>query len=541
MENKNEIFKDPEGYYALSLPSSWKYIFKKGENKVLNQFTVDEECIFQISSSPLEAKHFELINSNELIPNDLNLPNISFVETYRSLDNREFYYWSAIIGNRFYLAIFFFNLQKKQSKKIGLELLSARLALQNIIILKDVSNLKCPYFVESNKNKDYQDIENWKNTPKNFKKIYSSEHIEKEQLNIISLKHKEIEVAKVYALLTLKISHQPNGFFSASKIGKPLDNPIWWDFIMESDKGYIQIWRTVHTIEIRYSYDGEFDVISFFKLNIKKYLKEINKKLQTFEKHVTYINHYQSYHECTETLWEELLKINITPPTSTHGHLINQGNLDEYRNQLIDFRKNSVKFHALAKSFVLNSAFKIESFLNLIIRIGSRNELKLYPEVLKGFLNQNFNHKLKNLNYYTRIFKDDLDLGDETFRRTLELMNLRNKYVHNDEDKLHNKLGEVYFDRDIPLFEIDTDRPAVETIKKMYHNPNLEMVKKSYSTANDFTNKLVSNIHDDYRESIVDLTRNNPISYNEKIGIYSSFTGNISLDFFTELKSSDPT
>lgn len=539
MENKNEFFKDPEGYYALCLPTKWKYIFEKGENKVLNQFTVDEECIFQISSSPLEEKHFELINSNGLTPNDLNLPNVSFVETYRSTDNREFYYWTAIIGNRFYLAIFFFSTNKKRASKIGLELLSARIALQNIIILKDVSNLKCPKFVDANKNKDYQDIENWKNTPKNLNKIYSLEQVEKEKLRIISLKSKEIEVAKVYALLTLKISHQPNGYFSASKIGKPLDNPIWWDFILESDKGFIQIWRTVQTIEIRYSYEGEFDVLTFLNFNIKKYLKEINQKLQTFEKHVTYINHYQSYHECTETLWEEILKISTTPPVSKNGHLINKGNLDEYSYQLNDFRKNSVKFHALAKSLVLNSAFKIESFLNLIIRIGSRNELKLYPEVLKGYLNQNFSHKVKNLNYYTMIFKDDLDLGDEIFRRTIELMTLRNKYVHNDEDKLHNKLGEVYFDRDIPLFEIDSDRPAVETIKKMYHNPNLETVKKSYFTANDFVNKLITNILNEYRDNVVDLIRNNPISYNEKLGIYSSFSNNMSLDFFAELKSNN--
>lgn len=55
--------------------------------------------------------------------------------------------------------------------------------------------------------------------------------------------------------------------------------------------------------------------------------------------------------------------------------------------------ENSIKFHTLGKSLVLNAAFAIKSFLNLVIRIGATSQLRDYPLgfYLEGLIPLNIN------------------------------------------------------------------------------------------------------------------------------------------------------
>lgn len=201
--------------------------------------------------------------------------------------------------------------------------------------------------------------------------------------------------------------------------------------------------------------------------------------------------------------------------------------------------EKSIKYHALAKSLVLNAAFKIESYLNLLIRVGCKRDLKLYPDILNKFLRQDFGYKLKNLGFYTTIFTADFDLSREEYRDAKELMTLRNKYVHFDEDSTYNKLGQILYDKDYPLHPIEKDRPAIESIKQMWHRPNLNKVEKAYQVSKSFVKYLESLIHPDLISDLSFLIDQNPIGYNEGIGAYSSVNNPISLDFFAGMKEKD--
>jgi hypothetical protein len=532
MDAKKAMFKDPEGKFAVIISPKWKYNKKKETDRPrLHQFQISPGCVFQISCNPINEQISDLIEDNKILPHDFELPNISFVEKYQQKSSVEMYNWMALIDGQFFFAAYYFDPSSKDKRDVGLELMEIRMALQHIRINRNTVETEPKKAVEKPTDMavDYSDIESWRDPADKFYKSMT----QKEMLKTNQISSVHIDVLHLYALLTSKISHQPNGFFDSVKVNKPLDNPIWWDFILECKIGFIQIWRTPFVLEASYYFEGEFDLEFFFNSNIKKYERDIEAMILNFERHTIYINHYESYRQCVETLWKEISEIELTLPEPLIGHVTKTEEMDKYTENVELFISNSVKYHALAKSLVLNAAFKVESFLNLIIRIGSTPELRSYPDVLSKFTKQDFQSRVKSIRFYTYIFSSDIDMGSTVYRETKELMTLRNKYVHYEEDAMHNRLGEIYYDRDYPLQPAEKNRPAIEATIKTYHHPDIDTVRKAYETSNNFVLMLQSLIHKEIRDSLLFLVEQNPIGYNEARGVYSSVYMPAALDFFT--------
>ncbi|MET3606977.1 hypothetical protein ABIC74_000819 [Mucilaginibacter rubeus] len=526
------LFKDPEGKYSILIKPEWKYNNEfKGPNENLRQFEVSPKCVFQISCNSLNDGLSKLIDRNKIIPQDKSLPNYSFIEDYEVKSDIEMYSWVALIDDQFFIAAFFFDPKIKDRKNLGLELYDIRFALSRLVVHNlNFNENQCPGFIPEDTDKDYQNIENWRDLPAK----YYSNVANKDGLKITQLSNLNIDVIKLYSLLTLKVSHQPNGFYNLLKTGKLLDNPFWWDFILECDKGFIQIWRTPYILEALYYYEEEFNLEDFFNNNIKRFEKEIAIKISTFDPHTIYINHYQSYSECVNTLWKKIQEIDLSLPESPKGHHNAEREMEAYTKKVETFMASSISYHALAKSLVLNAAFKIESFLNLVIRIGSTRELRLYPEVLAKFLKQDFSSRVKNIRFYTRISANDIDMGGEIYRETKELMTLRNKYVHYEEDAIHNKLGVIHYDGEYPLHPIEKNRPAIEALIKTYHQPDIYTVKKAFDTSNKFVSMIESLFINELKDNLRFLIEQNPIGFNEHSGVYSAVYTPNAVDFFTE-------
>lgn len=538
MAKKKGLFKDPNGNFIITIPDDWAFnndepTIKKG----LYQFEVSEDCVFQISCRPVNERILKIINGNKIIKHDFNLPNISYLEKCKFEKDLHMYTWMCYIEDFLMLGTYYYNPDVKQKIEIGLDLMNIRLSLQNLHFISEDN--KSNINIKQQVDKDYSDIESWRDKPEKF---LDSLGEKKDKLPVERLSPVNIDTVKLYALLKTKISSQPNGFYDLLRVGLPLDNMIWWDYVLECEKGFIQIWRTPYILEAHYRFEGDFDLLAFLNNNIEKYRDEILKTIQRFDEHTLYINHYKSYDECVNTLWEQIKKIDLTVPESVKEHISeNSEYVQQYSKSLAKFSENSIRYHALSKSLVLNAAFKIESFLNLLIRVGCKYELRAYPEVLNKFLRQDFTHRVKNMKFYSMILIDNLDLSDSIFRETKELMILRNKYVHFDEDSQYNRLGEIFYDNDYPLHPTEESRPAIQSIKQMYHRPDLETVKKVKQTSENFINHLIDLIKPEVKDDLIFLMNQNPIGYNEASGVYSSVFNPTKIDFFasTEVKNDE--
>lgn len=525
------VFDDPNGKFKINVPKDWRYHQKDGVNEDIYpcQFEINSHSSFQISCRKINDHITKLIDANELKFHDFDLPNLTFHESFNPNNKLHTYFWMRPIEDHFILSMYIFD-PNEVGKELGLILMDVRMLLQHLAYKKNdgewwISNKSaCEHF------NDFYRIEAWQESPQRFFKFMSAKDKSKKMTRVAPL---QIDVVKLYALLKLKISNQPNGFYTLVSVGRPLDNMIWWDFILESKKGFIQVWRTPHIVEAIYEFDdGAFDLHKFFNENINHHIKPILDEIKGFEKHTVYINHYKSYKECVRSLWKQIQKIDLTEPKGPATHVAKKEELNTYHKEVKRFIKNSVKFHTLGKSMVLNAAFQIESFLNLLIRVGSIQELRIYQEVLDKYLRSEFMYRLRNLSFHINILSHDVDTKHQAVKDANELMILRNKYVHFEEDTAHNKIGEVAFDSDIPLHSVSQDRPAVETFKQIFHRPDFDTVKKAYETANNFVLYIESLIHPQVKKSVLHVLEQNPISYNESRQTYSSVFTPLSLDFF---------
>jgi hypothetical protein len=531
MDKKIVVFTDPHGKFKIHVPDDWQYQEKEGDNKdeKLCQFKINTHSSFQISCHKINDHIESLIKANNLKHHNFELPNLSFHETYNSNNKMHYYCWMRPIEDHFIFSTYVFD-PNEDRKELGLVLMGIRLLLQALAFNRNDGLWWTSRNTVYEQIDDYYKIEAWQKSPIRFFEFMGN----KDKSKIKRVAPVEVDAVKLYALLKLKISDQPNGFYTLVSVGKPLDNMIWWDFILESPKGFIQIWRTSHTIESIYDFDdGDFDLQKFLNENIQANIQLILNQIKTFEKHTVYINHYKSYKECVRSLWNQIQKIDLTVPIGPANHLSNKNELETYNKEVKKFIENSVEFHTLGKSMVLNAAFQIESFLNLIIRVGCIEELKDFPEILDKYLRTEFMYRVRNLGFHVSILAVDVDTKHQSIKDANELMILRNKYVHFEEDTAHNKIGEVSFDSEFPLHSVSKDRPAIEMVKQIYHKPDYNTVKKAYETSNNFVTYIESLINLEIKEKILHILEQNPISYNEVRGIYSMVYTPMSLDFFT--------
>ena len=376
---------------------------------------------------------------------------------------------------------------------------------------------------------DINNIETWKNIPIGFFKEIEKKFEDRKSLRTYDLRNFEIDHVEVYCLLKSKVSDTPNGFLTMLMVDKPIGNLFWWDFLIESELGYIHFARSQSKIEVLTNIDSAgFDVIDFIRSNIKIYSKKINDTKKGLETHTLYVNHYKSYWECTRKLWSEIKELKISPKEADEDL---ERNPTQTEARLGEFIDTNIKFHTCGKSLLLNAAFMVESYLTLLIRLTAKNDLKEYPDILKKHLNSNFTDKLKNLKYYSFVLKTDVDINNRIITDTLKVIELRNKYVHADLSSRLNELGVVFFDEYYPVFPAYKYSPIVENIVRVYQVPSFESIKFAYEASLEFVKYLDSLfIEEEVVHAVRMIMGQNPIGFNQHTKNYSAIFSNLLVD-----------
>lgn len=360
------------------------------------------------------------------------------------------------------------------------------------------------------------DLAGWRSGAQEFADIMVDEkrsHFKRTQRNRTILSG--WKVRELYALIKLTLRVQPNGMMTRLGQGnKPMDNLWWWDFVITNGETLLNIMCSNSGVEIdTYSHEHNFVINDFLEFNMTKYQRLIDAQLELFEIHDNYINHYQSYQRIAEYLHDEIEKIDLSKPPKTSIGLDNADS-EKIVKAIEQYSQNSVKFHALGKSLVLNSAFMAEAYISLISRVGSRLYGTEEKRRFKEFNKKKFEYRIRDLYQVCDAFLIEIDTSATPIQDMLKVMTLRNKYVHADLSSKLNELQPVYFDGDYPLLDSPNNNIIADSIESAFHNPSISTVKKSYDNSRRFIEYIQSLIPSSKRQmfdSILDLriiTRN---------------------------------
>ncbi len=373
---------------------------------------------------------------------------------------------------------------------------------------------------------DYYDIETWKPGLKKYTDSISRTSKTKKKspkFKSVDLSTEELITREVYALLNSKLDTKPNGMMTRLQgDNMPLNSLWWWDFTFESDIGSISILKGNTSFEAQLFLDDEsFDIVKFLKDNLTKYSELVDETIGTYELHRTYINHYQSYKTTTRHLYDKIQALDLTKPEMPRHSDATGESVKAFVDSLQQYTLNSVEYHALGKSLLLHSAFMAETFINLLIRVGASSTIREQKHLLDLHLNSNFKTKLQNLNVLCMYTTGEVEVNSDPVKNILEVMTMRNKYVHGDESSRLNRLDDVYFDELFPLYDLDSNNIAINSIQNTYHNPPRQDVERAYESANTFIEYVSSLIHPDAQYEIDMIMEQNPIGYNSKTHKYS--------------------
>jgi hypothetical protein len=336
----------------------------------------------------------------------------------------------------------------------------------------------------------------------------------------------DVDSCQTYALCKLFIAEQPNGLYTSVRRGLPLDNIVWWDFVMRCESTTLHIIRTAHILEARV-YDNDplsldFEPNHFLKLNLKNLAAVVAAQEDTFERHSVFLNHYDSYRSCVDWLWTEVSALEPTAPKPPDSHLSTKEEIDTYFKAEQAFLIASHKLHVLGKSLILNSAFMAEACLNTLFRVGAAPPLRVSGPAMSHLLRANFRDKLRLIRACSLVFKADPDMAHPAIKATLDLMELRNKYVHADESSRHNKLTEVKFDGDFPLHKVSGFTPGVDLALRVLHKPDRTQLTNAYGAAHEFSRYMLQLIKPIYRDDMKSFLAMSQIGFNHSKGVYSS-------------------
>lgn len=384
--------------------------------------------------------------------------------------------------------------------------------------------------------KDFNNIKSWTGSTTKYQKAmlerqknFSKPKTKKPTTGSKSLMGR-IKPHELYALFDSLLNIKPNGLLTSTIKDFPMDYPFWWDFVIESELGYITVIRSSSSLEANYDLtDKAFDVVDFLEKNISKYKKDIQQKLKSYDMHATRINHYMSYKKTNEYLLAEIDKLDLTKPLMPAHLKTTKQSSTKFMEDVQKYHFNSIAFHALGKSLLLNSAFMVESYIKLFISVGAPIELVQQKHLLSLHMHANFETKLRNLEALSQVMTKEVDMKSGEVKNVLDLMTLRNKYVHADESSEHNHIEDVYFDGLFPLMESSDGGRIVDSITQTYHNPSPETVRWAHDVANDFIKYITSLIATDVVDHVNEILEQSPLHQSTRSSKYYVYPAQVTM------------
>ena len=151
------------------------------------------------------------------------------------------------------------------------------------------------------------------------------------------------------------------------------------------------------------------------------------------------------------------------PSMPTIPTMADQARFDKLRAELDRFARETADLRAASLALRVLAPVWGESFVNLLIRILAKPEVKRDKRLLESVFRQQIDNRIASLHHNCLGFDTPVDRNSDEFKRFHTLMNRRNDLLHGNVDPEALVFDQVYFDvvqydpmgprHQIPLFK----------------------------------------------------------------------------------------
>lgn len=246
----------------------------------------------------------------------------------------------------------------------------------------------------------------------------------------------------------------PNGFSMALKdpaMGS--DNLIHWHYSFLCDGRVIDIWGKNTQTEFFIDWTRKLEdkdwkqIIDSIKKDFKNYGSQLGEARKSLDKYTLFVNPHQRITKLVENYHQQLVDLAIEE-TPLPANPRNIAEMETFNTHFEECIKNYSEAAALSTSLKILVPIWVESFINILIFILRRDELKNDDRVYESVFRFNIDVRIKSLPLYCLEFVKPIDAEREEFKNFHTLMNERNNLLHGNVDPAKYPIGEVFFDGD---------------------------------------------------------------------------------------------
>jgi len=276
-----------------------------------------------------------------------------------------------------------------------------------------------------------------------------------------------ISPADLYIYLKARFG-PPNGVIMIAR-SPHSDNFIQWHYTLKSGSAYLDIlglntrtefWLSDYPGLTSEDWTALIDAIKSDFKRIGPKLKEVRSNLELWR---LFYNPYHRIDNLVLKYYEELKKLSsesleLPPELGALPNLIMKNgvswkdDIEEFKRRISECSKNFARAKELSICLRLLCPVWAEAFINFIIFILAREEIKNDKRLYQDFLRKDIDVRVKLLHINCFGFEKKIDSTNKAFKDLQSLMNERNDLLHGNVDPDKLSYETVYFDITIPLF-----------------------------------------------------------------------------------------
>ena len=276
-----------------------------------------------------------------------------------------------------------------------------------------------------------------------------------------------LKPADLYIYLKARFG-PPNGVIMIFR-GQHSDNFIQWHYTLKSGSSYFEILglntRTEFWISEYRNLSSEnwVELVAEIKKDFKRFgpkLKDVRKGLENWR---LFYNPYhrlkgivKKYSEELSEIIKESFELPTDPPAFpviyTSGQDGLEEDISEFTTQIQAVTTRYIRAQEISTSLRLICPVWAEAFINFLIFILSREEIKNDQRLYQDFIRKDIDVRIKLLHINCNGFRKAIDSTHTKYKDFHSLMNERNDLLHGNIDPQKLSYETVYFDDTIPLF-----------------------------------------------------------------------------------------
>ena len=297
------------------------------------------------------------------------------------------------------------------------------------------------------------------------------------------------------------------------------DNLFHWDWTVSEKRGLITFLGLTFRTEIHFlggfepgSIDREHFLESI-KGDFKNYGKQLSEVRSSLEKWVEFVNPFQRIKASIDALIGELEALGLSDEEGPEIDVLDPATREKWNEAGTKYSRG------FGLCFGIRAMLPIlaEAFVNLLLFVLCRPELKADKRLYEHMLRQPIDVRIKSLHLHCTGFSKAVDYSNVVCGKYHSVVNERNDLLHGNVDIEKLAFGEVYFNGTVPVFP-EYKSMWEKSLGVGLKAAGLSKIKEEHKSVAEVIDFILGCIEPETRGSILHLLTTRNLGFREQTG-----------------------